>query len=230
MLAHVPTASFEHFGRPELRNHPVIGVSWFEAQEYCQWPAAVCRRRPNGKRRRGEDGRLYPWGDDAPSANRANFDQAYDETMPVGSFPDGRATVRSTWQCLGMGGRHVTVLLFRLRRKPARAACFGQLSCDPRRGVHTAARALRSANRFWAFLDGTILTGSAARKRVVTAADISTGPGQPTFVSGWARGAPSLALSQRLGHCHSRKGGNPAHGPKTGPPLPLRDAKRYSRG
>jgi formylglycine-generating enzyme required for sulfatase activity len=55
-------------------DHPVVAVSWVEAQKYCQWLAETTGRdyrlptEAEWERaaRAGEEGRLYPWGDVPP--------------------------------------------------------------------------------------------------------------------------------------------------------------------
>jgi formylglycine-generating enzyme required for sulfatase activity len=72
-------------------NHPVVGVSWLEAQAYCQW--RKCRLPSESEwefaARGGRDGIRYPWGSQAPNAGLAAFRGSSGRRTPVGLFPEG---------------------------------------------------------------------------------------------------------------------------------------------
>ena len=74
-------------------HHPVVSVSWDDAMSFCQWASTVAGRRlllPSEaqweKAARGMDGRLYPWGDQEPDCNVANFRNSTGDTTPVGQY------------------------------------------------------------------------------------------------------------------------------------------------
>ncbi len=102
------------FDDPDKQNHPINCVTWEMADIYC---AAAGRRLPTEAEwefaTRGPDGRVYPWGDEPPTAQHLNAcgsecsawgkkhdaplaalypeDDGYVATAPVGSFPKGRS-------------------------------------------------------------------------------------------------------------------------------------------
>ena len=70
----------------DYAERPVVGVSWFGAAAYAQWAG---KRLPSEAQweaaaRGALEGKRYPWGDDEPSPNKANYSS--NGTSPVGSF------------------------------------------------------------------------------------------------------------------------------------------------
>ena len=73
--------------------HPVVNVNWQDAVAFCEWASRKCGtkvRLPTEaeweKAARGMDGQVYPWGDQAPDANRCNFLNKEKDTTPVGRY------------------------------------------------------------------------------------------------------------------------------------------------
>jgi formylglycine-generating enzyme required for sulfatase activity len=70
-------------------DHPVVGVSWYEASAYARWAGKELPGWADWWRAALGDGEAYfPWGEDMAAVHgRANF--GLEGTMPVGSFPLG---------------------------------------------------------------------------------------------------------------------------------------------
>jgi formylglycine-generating enzyme required for sulfatase activity len=88
------------FGSPfNLPNHPVVGVSWYEAVAFCRWLSEQSGRLVRlpteaewEKAARGTDGRKYPWGNEEETAARCNMrDTGINTTSAVGLFPSGKS-------------------------------------------------------------------------------------------------------------------------------------------
>lgn len=82
---------------PEGRNdHPVVLVSYADAQAYAAWLSAETGRTwrlPSEaeweRAARGDDGRTFPWGNAWDPELLNSDDEGPFETLPVGSFPQG---------------------------------------------------------------------------------------------------------------------------------------------
>jgi formylglycine-generating enzyme required for sulfatase activity len=72
-------------------DHPVVLVSWHDADAYCRWAAKCLPSEAQWeKAARGTDERRYAWGDEFDSARANTSESKRGDTTPVGSFsPQG---------------------------------------------------------------------------------------------------------------------------------------------
>jgi formylglycine-generating enzyme required for sulfatase activity len=96
-------------------NHPVVGVSWYEAVAFTRWLTMHLRKAgllPEQmvvrllaeveweKTARGSDGRIYPWGDEWDPERANTRESELGQTTAVSVYPAGA----SPYGCLDMSG------------------------------------------------------------------------------------------------------------------------------
>lgn len=95
----------EYYGIEEFDNFPVVYVNWHQTSEYCQWAGGSLPTEAQWeKAARGSDGRTFPWGEEEPTCDHANFKledgECVGDTVSTGSYPKGA----SPYGALDMAG------------------------------------------------------------------------------------------------------------------------------
>lgn len=81
--------------REGFENYPANNVSWYGAEAYCRWKGKRLPTEPEWeKAARGDDKRVYPWGNSLPDVVRARFNQRWEEKglnvmVPIDSLEEG---------------------------------------------------------------------------------------------------------------------------------------------
>jgi formylglycine-generating enzyme required for sulfatase activity len=78
-------------GTERASHRPVVRVSWFDAEAYCEWAGVRLPTEAEWARAAGGgEARQYPWGDTPPNPDLANYEETkIGAPSPVGLFPRG---------------------------------------------------------------------------------------------------------------------------------------------
>ncbi|MGE0490820.1 MAG: SUMF1/EgtB/PvdO family nonheme iron enzyme [Vulcanimicrobiota bacterium] len=104
-VTHLEYTEFEpghtHYYAPHEARHPVVFVSYHQAQNYVAWLGkSLPTEQQWEKAARGSDGRLYPWGNQFESSRLNSAESERRHTTPVDAHPTGA----SPYGCLDMSG------------------------------------------------------------------------------------------------------------------------------
>jgi eukaryotic-like serine/threonine-protein kinase len=121
-------------------DNPVVQMNFFSAAAYCQWAGGRLPTEAQWeKAARGTDGRMFPWGNDAPNQsllNAAGQNDGFRYTSPVGSFPDGR----SPYGLFDMAGNAFEWTRSLLKDYPYKASDGREIETQPGNGAVIALR------------------------------------------------------------------------------------------
>lgn len=105
---HTPPAYWGGYTPPAaLRDHPVVEISFNDARAYCRWLSTATSRTfrlPTEQQweaaARGQDGRIFPWGDEWQPGQCNVAEDGPGTTTPIGSYDDDT----SPYGCVDLAG------------------------------------------------------------------------------------------------------------------------------
>lgn len=85
------TIPYCNWAEPDREDHPINCVDFDQSDAYCRWAGGTLPSEAQWEyAARGTDGRIYPWGNDPPTCERAVYHRCDSgHTLPVGTHPAG---------------------------------------------------------------------------------------------------------------------------------------------